>query len=574
MFTLRRFSMLTQLATTALITMFLLSQSILSYVFAKAGKYGFVDDDGIHRIPAQFDKALDFTENMAPAARVAGTKVYKRGSAGPNCRIQALRWGYINPQGKVVIPFGYDDARPFSEGRAAVLSGSKWGFIDTNGRWVASPQFESVNDFHDGMARVQMVNKGLYGYIDKAGNLTVRPQFQEAGDFRDGVAVVGISRTSDTLSDRTGRVIVRISRMSDTLLDRTGRVIAQKGRLRLLGQGLVAYRDSYHVRTSTPLTVDMGVADSTQYAEWSKVADEVADAVIEADAPIGLMNTAGKIITPAVFDSVSAFSDSSIAAAKQEGRWTFIDQSGSPVASIAFVDANGKVGEMSEGLASVQVGNRFGFVDRSGEMAISPRFLSVSKFTGGLAAACVGTGEAPEDWYPGSEQRCGFIDRTGQYKISPRFSDAGRFKQGLALVYHPVFAEKLVINQKGRIVLRRNWHDESRFEPFGNCQFPPPPAAVAPPPDYSVVVNIGSIPEGASVYLVPAWDWQQHRDGRQLLDDPDALAAYLVTQGLTPLENVSLPAKVYMGVFQLQGQRKIARVVVAAHGPRQITVGF
>jgi hypothetical protein len=197
MLTLRRFSMLTQLATTALITMFLLSQSILSYVFAKdlpsapdvrahqtsqpislhvfakAGKYGFVDDDGIHRIPAQFDKALDFTENMAPAARVAGTKVYKRGSAGPNCRIQALRWGYINPQGKVVIPFGYDDARPFSEGRAAVLSGSKWGFIDTNGRWVASPQFESVNDFHDGMARVQMVNKGLYGYIDKAGNLPI-----------------------------------------------------------------------------------------------------------------------------------------------------------------------------------------------------------------------------------------------------------------------------------------------------------------------------------------------------------------------------------------------------------------
>jgi hypothetical protein len=27
-------------------------------------------------------------------------------------------------------------------------------------------------------------------------------------------------------------------------------------------------------------------------------------------------------------------------------------------------------------------------------------------------------------------------------------------------------------------------------------------------------------------------------------------------------------------VFQLQGERKIARVVVAANGPRQITVNF
>jgi hypothetical protein len=158
--------------------------------------------------------------------------------------------------------------------------------------------------------------------------------------------------------------------------------------------------------------------------------------------------------------------------------------------------------------------------------------------------------------------------------ISPRFGDAHGFERGLALVHDPLFNDRLAINQKGRIVLRPNWNDESRLEPYGNCQYPPLPSAAPPPPDYSVVVDIGSIPEGASVYLVPAWDWQKYQDGRQLLDDPDAIAAYLVTQGPTPLQNVKLKAQVYMGVFRLQGERKIARVVVAANGPRQITVSF
>jgi hypothetical protein len=332
--------------------------------------------------------------------------------------------------------------------------------------------------------------------------------------------------------------VVGTSRTSTALLDRTGRVIARKRWLRLLGQDMVAYRDSYN-------------------------------------GPIGLMNTVGQIITPAVFDSVNAFSDS-IAAAKREGRWTFIDQSCSQIAPIAFVDAQGAVGEISEGLASVKVGNQFGFVDRSGKMAISPQFSSVSKFSGGLAAACIETGEAPAGPYARPERRCGFIDRTGSYMISPRFGGADGFKRGLALVRDPVFDDRLAINQKGRVVLRPNRNDESDFKPYGNRRLPPPPPpAPAPPPQhYSVVVDIGSIPEGASVYLVPAWDWQKHDNGRQLLDDPNAIATYLVTQGPTPLREIRLPARVYMGVFQLQGERKIAPVVVAAGGPRQITVCF
>jgi WG containing repeat len=98
--------MLTMLAATVLGTTLLLAQPISLHVFGKAGKYGFVDDDGVLRIPARFDRALEFAENMAPAARLEGTKVYGRGEAGPDCRIQALRWGYIDPTGEMASPNG------------------------------------------------------------------------------------------------------------------------------------------------------------------------------------------------------------------------------------------------------------------------------------------------------------------------------------------------------------------------------------------------------------------------------------------------------------------------------------
>jgi hypothetical protein len=43
------------------------------------------------------------------------------------------RWGYIDPKGRYVIAPQYRDARPFSEGMAAVRIGdektAQWGYI-------------------------------------------------------------------------------------------------------------------------------------------------------------------------------------------------------------------------------------------------------------------------------------------------------------------------------------------------------------------------------------------------------------------------------------------------------------
>ena len=43
------------------------------------------------------------------------------------------KWGFINPNGEVVIPFEYDEIQNFQNNLAAVKKSNKWGFINKKG---------------------------------------------------------------------------------------------------------------------------------------------------------------------------------------------------------------------------------------------------------------------------------------------------------------------------------------------------------------------------------------------------------------------------------------------------------
>jgi hypothetical protein len=89
-------------------------------------------------------------------------------------------YSYINKAGKTAIasPGGessYTGAQTFSEGLAAVATGgggrdaggwypaTNWGYIDKNGKFVIPPQFGDAGSFSEGLAPVEI--EGKYGYI-------------------------------------------------------------------------------------------------------------------------------------------------------------------------------------------------------------------------------------------------------------------------------------------------------------------------------------------------------------------------------------------------------------------------
>ena len=65
------------------------------------------------------------------------------------------KWGYVDPDGKWVIPAKFERAGIFRRGLAAVKEpGGKWGYLKPDGNWAMEPRFTKARAFTDGLAAV------------------------------------------------------------------------------------------------------------------------------------------------------------------------------------------------------------------------------------------------------------------------------------------------------------------------------------------------------------------------------------------------------------------------------------
>jgi hypothetical protein len=156
----------------------------LAAVAKKANSpYGYIDTKGNVVLAPLYDEALPFSEGLAAVKRQGqwsfitrtGTVRLKttcstvgsfhNGLAA--CSSEDARIGFINRQGKLVIPqrYSYSPSQPclFSNGLAAVVTPQGAGYINTTGRTLVQPVYESAQPFYDGLAAVKF--KGKWGYL-------------------------------------------------------------------------------------------------------------------------------------------------------------------------------------------------------------------------------------------------------------------------------------------------------------------------------------------------------------------------------------------------------------------------
>jgi len=51
-------------------------------------------------------------------------------------QISSGKWGFVNEKQEWVIPAKFEDAKEFSNGKAAAKMNGKWGFINKRGEWL------------------------------------------------------------------------------------------------------------------------------------------------------------------------------------------------------------------------------------------------------------------------------------------------------------------------------------------------------------------------------------------------------------------------------------------------------
>lgn len=244
---------------------------------------------------------------------------------------------------------------------------------------------------------------GLFGFIDQRGKWFIRPAFQAANSFEHDLAVV---KYPDPESKGA----------YTTVINRSGRAI-------LPGRYLSARIHANGIVEASP-RLSRAEYWSPSGIRGAKLSYLLHGPLIEdrawfhAKGKHGFINGMGKEIVDVRFEQAESFNEG-LAAVKLGRLWGYIDKSG----QLAIKNVYAKVERFNEGLAWVTSdGKRWGVINTKGERIIEDRFAVHGIFSEGLAAAAL----------PGG--KLGFIDKSGKFGIAPNYALARNFSEGLVAV--------------------------------------------------------------------------------------------------------------------------------------------
>jgi len=176
-------------------------------------KWGFVDTEGKLVIDAKFENAYYFTEGVAIAElqTLGQVLIDKSGKVLASDFISMWsisegrvpierndKKGYLDLQGRVIIPVVYDGVREFTEGLAAVEKDEKWGYIDRAGQFVIPFAYDDAGLFGSGLAAVKAGKRT--GFIKRSGEFAFDLPFMNASGFPADAETSGRAKAGTPVS--------------------------------------------------------------------------------------------------------------------------------------------------------------------------------------------------------------------------------------------------------------------------------------------------------------------------------------------------------------------------------------
>lgn len=283
--------------------------------------------------------------------------------------------GVVDPHGKVLVPFRFDDLGPLHDSSPAATAreGDAWGVIDLTGEWILTPQFEDACLHGD---RLLASVGGRWGMLDLYGRWIAEPVF-------DSIRFIG---------------------------DRFNYFLIRRG-------DHVGVMDDAGWRLVEPEFEDV--------EEWGGVLQA------QEDGRWGFLDKRGTWQVKPCFDSCCVFRNGLAPARRvDQNLLGIVNRSGEWVVPPRFAGLRWFEEDLASAAEADSPTSRWGFIDRQGTWAIPPVFAWVEDLSDGLAHAC----QADNSAHPAG-RRHGFIDHRGQWAFMLDSNVAPScFEDGLAEV--------------------------------------------------------------------------------------------------------------------------------------------
>jgi hypothetical protein len=259
-------------------------------------------------------------------------------------------------------------SKPIKNGPVWVMKDGKFGLFDISGKELVSPKYEEVLPFDKGRSWVKL--NGKWGLIDDKGKELTPIKYDGAIISDEGIIWVR----------EEGKWVI---------IDENGKELSS---------------NRYDYDAITPFTE--GVSWVLKGNKW------------------GLVNKNGKEIISPKYEGVCPFVGG-LSAVMVGEKWGIIDKSGKEIIPIKYdgigvykpqgnnypfkdIPCDDLEDLVREGLIAIKVGDKYGFVDKSGKVVISPKYDAVIPFVGGIAAV-----KRDGKW--------GFVDKTGKEIVPPTY---------------------------------------------------------------------------------------------------------------------------------------------------------
>lgn len=302
-------------------------------------------------------------------------------------------WGYINLEGKLIIPPTYAVAGFFSEDMAAVVHNDKFGFISKANKFIVEPIYDEVTDFNYGRSVIE--KDGKFGMIDRNGYSIFEPIFEELGTVSEGKVIARkdslygyysknrISlipeRFEEAESFENQQAHVRIQG-KEAIIDSVGSFVVKPfyDEVDFFTDSLIIFieNEKYGI-----CNLDCNPILEANYEYIGKLMDNRA--IIVDQGKIGFLNENGVIIIPPSYDiypnyqSYSNFKDG-LAKVRKNGKAGLIDKNGK-----TFVPFNyGEIGLISD-IIAYKKNDKWGYFDKMGKERINMNYGYAESFRNG-----------------------------------------------------------------------------------------------------------------------------------------------------------------------------------------------